>query len=180
MIEKVCGDEEFQDAAVVMDCNGANGSVHYKVEDKVEKLIADIPKTATNVKLSTSTESAKFLDVKLVDPATGKCVVGYSGLGCKFSTPGDHEYANMTIYYTGDTVQDQHVKLKGSSTIPLQFFAAPWGVLVQSPTGEAGYSYDLIRDCPAMAPGCKTCSDYAGCSEGKAPVCDGTYKVKCT
>eukprot|EP00930_Biecheleria_cincta_P101811 TRINITY_DN9345_c0_g2_i1.p1 TRINITY_DN9345_c0_g2~~TRINITY_DN9345_c0_g2_i1.p1 ORF type:complete len:1548 (+),score=300.22 TRINITY_DN9345_c0_g2_i1:52-4695(+) len=179
MIQKVCEDDEFQNAAVVMNCNGANGSVHYKIEDKVVKLIADVPKTATNVQLSTATSSARYLDVKLVDPATGKCVVGYSGMGCKFSTPGDHEYGGMTIYYTGDTVQSQHVLIKGSATLPLQFFASPWGVLVQSPTGEAGYSYDVITDCPAKAPGCSSCSEYTGCSDGKTPVCDGTYKVKC-
>jgi len=179
MIQKTCDDGDYQDAALVMKCNGGNGTVHYKITDSVIKLIADLPKSAMNVQLSTATESARYLDVKLVDPATDKCVVGYSGLGCTYSGEGDHDYENMTIYYTGDSVQDQHVKIKGVTTIPLQFYASPWSVTTKSPTGAAGYSYDLIQDCPKKAPGCRSCSEYTGCEEGKTPICDGTYKVKC-
>jgi len=120
-------------------------------------------------------------DLYLFDATNGQPIIGYDSPICGYVGCVNKEYKGMLLNFNGDRnawmwspIEMLHIP--GVTTVPLIIatFAWLWDFL-----GEVSYTYDGIKPCPEVPPGCSKCSWYGGCPTGTVPVCDGTAQVSC-
>jgi len=167
-----CATDEFQTAALVLNCAGGGGTQQMNLLRHEIKEIAIVPEGVTGLNISLSADGD--LDSKLYYPG-GICMVGYA---CQHFRKGSFTDAGMDIYFSGDDIYapvTETVQITTRITKALDIRVKGY----VAAKGTITYAYGVIDPCPTTLPGCSKCSAYNQCGKNMA-VCDGTSTVQCT
>ena len=169
----VCDQNQFRIASLVIDCEGAWGSVPLDIKVGEDMLIAH-PQEGTR-EISVRVSADFEINLALLD-MDDNCILG-PGCVVSQSCPGSdfcHFYRGLPMYYDGGSSTSKEIRLGlVPSEVRMVLRSSAAGV------GSMTFEHQGLTACPLVLPGCRPCDWFSACTAPKYPQCSGGEEVSC-